>query len=169
MFQVATIFSFWDSIKYSWKSVDFAKIWPLTSHNWVTYWPRIPKRSTNREQSSIRSRRLFRLSSKTLSFEARGGGGSYHPPPFSCTFALWRRPCACEGYKTKTYIVKWTISEYFLKTGPLFPKVGCLRWGSGQDPVMAQVWSSYERSKVKFSRSRRFFNYTWCYLNNNKS
>ena len=64
----------------SWKIVDFAKIWPLTSHNWVKYWPRTKKRTTNREYSSRAIRWFFPLSSTTLSFETRGGVASTPPP-----------------------------------------------------------------------------------------
>ena len=80
-------------VVWSWKTVDFMKIWLLTSQNWVKYWPRVknapPIASTHREQSAV-----FSLSSTTFTFEKRRG--LYHPPP-PCTSALWKLACMGEG------------------------------------------------------------------------
>ena len=73
-FYCAAINSFWDMDALSWNIADFVRVWPLTSHNWVTYWPRIiknapPIASAHGEQSVG----FLPLISMTLSSETRGG------------------------------------------------------------------------------------------------
>ena len=66
--------------------------------------------------TSIKKKPLvFLLSSKTLSFEARGGEGRIIT---TTTLLVMKTAVRGKGYKTKIYIVKWTISEHFLTTGP---------------------------------------------------
>ena len=51
-FHAATIDSFDAIDSWSWKIMKFAKIWPLTCHNWVKYWPRTKNNTTNHEYSA---------------------------------------------------------------------------------------------------------------------
>ena len=60
--------------------MEFAKIWPLTCHNRVKYWPRTKNNTTNREYSARAICWSFPQSSTTLRLETPRGGGS-HPPP----------------------------------------------------------------------------------------
>ena len=64
----------------SWNIVDLAKIWSLTSHNWVNFfiWD---QKAHQQSWALVQSNPLFffSLSSTTLSFEKRGE--SYHQPP----------------------------------------------------------------------------------------
>ena len=61
--------------------MEFAKIWPLTCHNWVKYWPRTKNNTTNREYSARAICWSFPPSSTTLRLETPRGGGSHQPPP----------------------------------------------------------------------------------------
>ena len=60
--------------------MEFAKIWPLTCHNWVKYWPRTKNNTTNREYSARAICWSFPRSSTTLRLETPRGG-SHQPPP----------------------------------------------------------------------------------------
>ena len=80
MFHAATIDSFDAIDSWSWKIMEFAKIWPLTCHNWVKYWPRTKNNTTNREYSARAICWSFPRSSTTLRLETPRGG-SHQPPP----------------------------------------------------------------------------------------
>ena len=64
--------------------MEFAKIWPLTCHNWVKYWPRTKNNTTNREYSARAICWSFPRSSTTLRLETPRGGRT-NPP------LHWRR------------------------------------------------------------------------------
>ena len=59
--------------------MDFAKIWPLTGHNLVTFWPLTKNNTTNREYSARAICWSFPLSSTTLRLELPGGGVASTP------------------------------------------------------------------------------------------
>ena len=80
-FQAATIDSFDAIDSWSWKIMEFAKIWPLTCHNWVKYWPRTKNNTTNREYSARAIYWSFPRSSTTLRLETPRGGSHQPPPP----------------------------------------------------------------------------------------
>ena len=76
-----TIDSFADMDSWSWKSIEFPKISPLTCHNWVKYWPRTKNNTFNREYSARAICWSFPLSSTTLRLETpRGVAPPPHPP-----------------------------------------------------------------------------------------
>ena len=79
-FHAATIDSFDAIDSWSWKIMEFAKIWPLTCHNWVKYWPRTKNNTTNREYSARAIYWSFPRSSTTLRLETPRGGRT-NPPP----------------------------------------------------------------------------------------
>ena len=60
------------------KSADFAKIWHLTCHNQVKYWPRVKNLTTIVDYLLWRIRSCFQQSSTTFLFET--AGGLPHPP-----------------------------------------------------------------------------------------
>ena len=66
---------------WSWKIMEFAKIWPLTCHNWVKYWPRTKNNTTNREYSARANCWSFPRSSTTLRLETPRGVAPTPPPP----------------------------------------------------------------------------------------
>ena len=66
--------------------MEFAKIWHLTCHNWVKYWPRTQNNTTNREYSARAICWSFPRSSTTLRLETPRGGVAPTPPPLH-----WRR------------------------------------------------------------------------------
>ena len=90
-FHAATIDSFDAIDSWSWKIMEFAKIWPLTCHNWVKYWPRTKNNTTNREYSARAICWSFPRSSTTLRLETPRGGRTNPPPP----------PYTGEGGKTR--------------------------------------------------------------------
>ena len=65
----------------SWKIIDFPKMWPLTCHNWVKYWPRTKNNTSNREYSARAICWSFPLSSTTLRLETPREGGRTNKPP----------------------------------------------------------------------------------------
>ena len=69
----ATINSFGDTDSWSWKIMEFPKIWLLTCHNWVKYWPRTKNNTTKREYSAREIRCFFPRSSTTLRLETPRG------------------------------------------------------------------------------------------------
>ena len=73
-FHAAKIDSFDAIDSWSWKIMKFAKIWPLTRHNWVKYWSRTKNNTTNREYSARAICWSFPLSSTTLRLETPRGG-----------------------------------------------------------------------------------------------
>ena len=74
---------YFDAIdSWSWKIVEFAKIWPLTCHNWVKYWPRTKNNTTNREYSARAICWSFPWSSTTPRLEMPRGGVA-PPPPYT--------------------------------------------------------------------------------------
>ena len=79
-FHAATIDSFDAIDSWSWKIMEFAKIWPLTCHNWVKYWPRTKNNTTNREYSARAICWSFPRSSTTLRLETPRGGVAPTPP-----------------------------------------------------------------------------------------
>ena len=72
-FHAATIDSFDAIDSWSWKIMEFAKIWHLTCHNWVKYWPRTKNNTTNREYSARAICWSFLRSSTTLGLETPRG------------------------------------------------------------------------------------------------
>ena len=72
-FQAATIDSFADMDSQSWKIIEFPKIWHLTCHNWIKYWPRTKNNTTNREYTARAICWPFPLSSTTLRLETPRG------------------------------------------------------------------------------------------------
>ena len=60
--------------------MEFAKIWPLTCHNWVKYWPRTKNNTTNREYSARAICWSFLRSSTTLRLETPRGVAPTPPP-----------------------------------------------------------------------------------------
>ena len=66
---------------WNWKIMDFAKIWPLTCHNWVKYWPSTKNNTTNREYSARAICWSFPRSSRTLRLETPRGVAP--PPPYT--------------------------------------------------------------------------------------
>ena len=60
------------------KILEFPKIWLLTSHNWVKYWPKTKNNTTNREYSARAICWSFPLRSTTLCLETPRGVA---PPP----------------------------------------------------------------------------------------
>ena len=60
--------------------MEFAKIWFLTCHNWVKYWPRTKNNTTNREYSARAICWSFRDALRRFVWK-RQGGGRTNPPP----------------------------------------------------------------------------------------
>ena len=60
--------------------MEFAKIWPLTCHNWVKYWSRTKNNTTNREYSARAICWSFPRSSTTLRLETPRGVAPTPPP-----------------------------------------------------------------------------------------
>ena len=82
------------------KITEFPKIWPLTCHNWVKYWPRTKNNTTNREYSASAIYWSFPRSYPTLCLETpRGGGGRTTPSPF--TGEGGKTPFTGEGLSSK--------------------------------------------------------------------
>ena len=84
----AAINNFEDVDSWSWKTMEFPKIWPLICHNWVKYWPRTKNNTTNREYSARAICWSFPRSCTTLRLETPRGDRT--PPP----------PCPGEGGET---------------------------------------------------------------------
>ena len=86
----------WPIGSYNWKkNVDFSENLHFTYHNWVKYWTRVKKHTTNRVYSS-RTINWFLLQNATmLSFEKPGV--SSIPP---CDVALWKNVLPRRGLKT---------------------------------------------------------------------
>ena len=89
-----TLDSFADMDSWSWKIIEFPKIWPLTCHNWVKYWPRTKNNTTNREYSARAICWSFPLSSTTIRLETPKGGRT-NPLPLSDR--RWRNTVSGRG------------------------------------------------------------------------
>ena len=61
--------------------MEFAKIWPLTCHNWVKYWPRTKNNTTNREYFGESNLLVFSAKLYDASFGNAKGGVAPTPPP----------------------------------------------------------------------------------------
>ena len=101
-FHAATIDSFDAIDSWSWKIMEFAKIWPLTCHNWVKYWPRTKNNTTNREYSARAICWSFPRSSKTLRLETSRGGRT-NPPPLHRR--RWQNTVYGRGLISVSYLV----------------------------------------------------------------
>ena len=129
MFHAATIDSFDAIDSWSWKIMEFAKIWPLTCHNWVKYWPRTKNNTTNREYSARAICWSFPRSSTTLRLETPRGGGHTNPTP-PLHRRRWRNAVYGRGLKCcqKSY-------------GFFHPRkqASCVAWCMVPKPIMLEL------------------------------
>ena len=121
--------------------MEFAKIWPLTCHNWVKYWPRTKNNTTNREYSARAICWSFPRSSTTLRLETPRGGVAPTPPPTPAKVANHRLRARVNSENSMTMFITMndeaiTLVTFVVSLGTVKGAATKLCLGGG-DRVMA--------------------------------
>ena len=99
-FHAATIDSFADMGSWSWKIMEFPKIWRLSCQNWAKYWPRA-KNWPGESNLLVFSARLY-----DASFGNAKGGRTSQPTPPPLSGRRWRNTESGWGLKWRYFIDK---------------------------------------------------------------